>query len=337
MDARSNEVCDLVLSLDEEPPFEGTKRALLVVGGSIAAALVASLGFGVDLWSDLKFLLILPLGALAESVGQRRGLVLRNHDFYLTGGSGGLPISWDSLESIEPVGTGVLLTTGTGQKIPLHLEFLELNVRNQAIARMQRAFAIHRIQGPLNLPDPAFLASEEGGLRLVRWGLEHRALSRALMCSPENTQFQLGEPPTAEMASALIAAQEASPALAGFRRFVIESEASPVGCITILVTDPILRHAEMGVDLLPEHCNRGLGTAAIQLVLTFLQKQTNLSKATAGAFSDNLRCRRALEKAGMRHVGQLAKFWFKAGSWKSGDLFELDLEAARQESAPIAG
>ena len=56
MDARSNVVCDLVLSLDEEPPFEGSKRALLVVGGTIAAALVASLGFGVDLWSDLQFL-----------------------------------------------------------------------------------------------------------------------------------------------------------------------------------------------------------------------------------------------------------------------------------------
>jgi RimJ/RimL family protein N-acetyltransferase len=155
-----------------------------------------------------------------------------------------------------------------------------------------------------------------------------------LAISPENAAHQLTRGNTREMAQAVAPAAVAVDGdSVGFARYTIMTGEQRAGFLTVYLEDPVLRHAKLGIDLLPEFWGRGYGTRAVTAIIKFLTGETNVIKVSAGCFSDNARCRRVLEKAGLEHCGSFSRFWMKAGEWKAGEHYELDLLKRRPARA----
>lgn len=327
----------LVFSQDDEDPYARIGRGGIAFAAAVALALPAAAYLEGDLLSFAACTLFFAFLVVLASVGKRRSLVLRNHDLFTIGSVIDEPVRWDSLAAIETRGTHVELIPKQGRPIHLALGFLGPVERKEAISRMQRVFAVFQTEGPLVLHSADGVNDPETGLRLRSWGPRDRDLAVALAISAENARFQLDDSVTKEAAEAVFAGNVAHfHTNSLWRKYTIESDGTSVGAITLFLNDPILRHALLGIDLLPEHCGRGLGTSAMRALVGFLVKESNLVKIVAGCFADNDRCRRALEKVGFRHVGTLSRFWYKEGAWKSGEWFELDLTAVRRNST-LAG
>jgi RimJ/RimL family protein N-acetyltransferase len=114
-------------------------------------------------------------------------------------------------------------------------------------------------------------------------------------------------------------------------RFVIEKDGISVGTVNAQLSDPILREAEIGIELLPAYRNQGIRSEALAALIGFLRCESNILKLSAGCFADNLRSRRALEKAGMELRSVFSRFWLKGADWKDGAFFELILDDRRAE------
>jgi RimJ/RimL family protein N-acetyltransferase len=65
----------------------------------------------------------------------------------------------------------------------------------------------------------------------------------------------------------------------------------------------------------------------VRAALAFLGSESNLTRISAGCFSDNHACRRMLEKSEMRHLGTQRRFWLKGDAWKDGEMFEYIFES----------
>ena len=81
-------------------------------------------------------------------------------------------------------------------------------------------------------------------------------------------------------------------------RFVIDVDGVAVGSVGLFGVDPLARHAEVGIAILPEARGRGVGSAAVEQILEFAFVRQNLRRLHLEAIASNLGAIRAYEKAG---------------------------------------
>ena len=80
--------------------------------------------------------------------------------------------------------------------------------------------------------------------------------------------------------------------------FVIDVDGLAVGTAGLFDVDPLARHAEAGINLVAAARGRGIGTAAIRLLIEFGFVRSNLRRIHLQAIESNVGALRAYEKAG---------------------------------------
>lgn len=249
--------------------------------------------------------------------------MLRNEDLFTVGGEIDEGVPWSGLQAVEGIGTGAELVRKDGTRRHLALGFLKPGVRSDAISRIVRHFEVFLLHGPLTLPGQANVEIQSGALTLRPVDRYDRDFCVSVELDPDRIEYQLAIRSTRELGEAVF--DEALPVYrqqCAFWKYLIVVEGSSAGIVTVHLSDPILRHAQIGIDLVAAFQNRGIGSEALRVLIEFFRRETSLLKISAGCFADNHRCRRALEKAGMRLCGSQTRFWLKGREWKDGLLFE---------------
>ena len=96
--------------------------------------------------------------------------------------------------------------------------------------------------------------------------------------------------------------------------FVVDVDGSAVGGASMFGFDSFARHAEVGINLLPEARGRGVGTAAIRQLVEFGFVRRNLRRIHLQAIASNTAALRAYEKAGFVVEGRLREHaWVRGG------------------------
>lgn len=321
---------DVVISLDIENPDERVKRIATVVFFGVAVCALVSRVPEVGLRLIIFLLIAIATAVIISRLGVQRALVLRSRDLFTRGGEIDEPVPWSSISAVSASGTGLVLNDRERGTLELPLHFLPVLHRYHAIQRIIRYHELFQHEGPIRRTYPVSLDAG-GGLRLHPCEWEDRELFQAVSESQENIALQLHVETSHAMAEAVFRSSLSLDAAAmGWIRFTLKVDDEGIGFISYQIHDPLLRHAIIGIDLLPERCNQGHGTRAIKCLLEHLLTDTNLITVTAGCFSDNFRCRRALEKAGFDHAGSFPRFWFKEGAWKTGEIHQIDLATKRK-------
>lgn len=110
----------------------------------------------------------------------------------------------------------------------------------------------------------------------------------------------------------------------GWYGFALRLDRKTIGLIQIwLDQDFVVRQGCLGFHLSPEFRNQGYTTEALRSVVAFAQGQTSLQTLTASCFSDNLACRRVLEKSGFTRSGEFPRFRLRDGEWKTAIRYDL--------------
>jgi aminoglycoside 6'-N-acetyltransferase len=105
---------------------------------------------------------------------------------------------------------------------------------------------------------------------------------------------------------------------------IIEVDGHMAGCIQYHEEhEPAFRHAGIDLFLGGAWHGRGLGTAAILLVVGFLCDERGHHRLTIDPAADNARAIRSYEKAGFRAVGVMRRYQHLRGAWRDGLLMEL--------------
>jgi aminoglycoside 6'-N-acetyltransferase len=105
---------------------------------------------------------------------------------------------------------------------------------------------------------------------------------------------------------------------------IIEVDGRMAGCIQYHEEhEPAFRHAGIDLFLGGAWHDRGLGTAAILLVVGFLCDERGHHRLTIDPAADNARAIRSYEKAGFRAVGVMRRYQHLRGAWRDGLLMEL--------------
>ncbi|MCP5538904.1 MAG: GNAT family N-acetyltransferase [Akkermansiaceae bacterium] len=294
--------------------------ALLVVVASIAAAY--SLGsVEVGSWAVSFGFALLALAS--RRIGGQRMLVFRSHDFFTVRGDADQPVLWSAISGIEITDDGVELTLPSGARRRIRLRFLPIEIRWQAMTEFAKWFDCNRALGPPRLGNAADGSLKTDRLTLRWFAPEDRRAYASLLTSGENRRSQLNAPITERTADELFDRLVSAPfSTPGYWHFAIEIEGTVAGNISLVVSDFAVRHADLGIDLLPEFWNRGIGTEATRTLLRFVREQTNLACVLAGCFSDNIACQKVLENAGMKRVGEMGRFFLKNGEWKTGYSYQ---------------
>ena len=96
--------------------------------------------------------------------------------------------------------------------------------------------------------------------------------------------------------------------------FVVDVDGTGVGGASLFGFDLFARHAEAGINLLPEARGRGIGTAAIAALVEFGFVRRNLRRIHLQAIASNAAAIRAYEKAGFVVEGrQRQHAWVRGG------------------------
>ena len=120
-------------------------------------------------------------------------------------------------------------------------------------------------------------------------------------------------------------------------RFVIDADGTPVGSVTLFGQDELARHAEVGIALVPEARGRGIGTAAIALIVEFAFVRRNLRRLHLEAIASNTGAIRAYEKAGFAHEGRQREHAWVRGRYE--DIVRMGMlrsEWASRTASPEA-
>jgi RimJ/RimL family protein N-acetyltransferase len=98
--------------------------------------------------------------------------------------------------------------------------------------------------------------------------------------------------------------------------FVVDVDGVAVGGASLYNFDALARHAEVGINLLPEARGRGIGTAAIGQLVQFGFVRRNLRRIHLQAIASNLAAIRAYEKAGFVLEGRQREHAWVRGSYE---------------------
>jgi RimJ/RimL family protein N-acetyltransferase len=99
-------------------------------------------------------------------------------------------------------------------------------------------------------------------------------------------------------------------------RFVVDVDGDAVGTVSLFGFSPLVRHAEVGIALVPEARGRGLGTRAIAQIVDFAFVRRNLRRLHLQAIESNLGAIRAYEKAGFVLEGRLREHAWVRGVYE---------------------
>jgi RimJ/RimL family protein N-acetyltransferase len=114
--------------------------------------------------------------------------------------------------------------------------------------------------------------------------------------------------------------------------FVIDVDGTAVGGASLFEFDPLARHAEAGISLVPEVRGRGIGTAAITQLVEFAFVRRNLRRIHLQAIASNAGAIRAYEKAGFVVEGRQREHAWVRGAYEDIVLMGI----LRSEQAPSA-
>ena len=98
--------------------------------------------------------------------------------------------------------------------------------------------------------------------------------------------------------------------------FVIDVDGAAVGSASLFGFDSFARHAEAGINLVPEARGRGVGTAAMSQLIEFGFVRRNLRRIHLQAIASNTGALRAYEKAGFVVEGRLREHAWVRGAYE---------------------
>lgn len=98
--------------------------------------------------------------------------------------------------------------------------------------------------------------------------------------------------------------------------FVVDVDGRAVGTASLFDFDSFARHAEAGINLLPEVRGRGVGTAAISQLVEFGFVRRNLHRIHLQAIASNTGAIRAYEKAGFVVEGRQREHAWVRGAYE---------------------
>lgn len=107
-------------------------------------------------------------------------------------------------------------------------------------------------------------------------------------------------------------------------RFVVEVDSDQAaGMVSYRAGsfDGKTRYWEIGIALLPEWRNQGIGWRAQAMLTAYLFEHTPAQRIQAGTHPENLAEQKSLEKAGFTFEGVVRASEFRAGQWRDGYLY----------------
>jgi len=112
--------------------------------------------------------------------------------------------------------------------------------------------------------------------------------------------------------------------------FVVDVDGAAVGGASLFNFDLYARHAEAGINLLPNARGRGVGTAAIALLVEFGFVRRNLRRIHLQAIASNAAAIRAYQKAGFVVEGRQREHAWVRGAYE--DIVLMGILRSEQTS-----
>lgn len=108
-------------------------------------------------------------------------------------------------------------------------------------------------------------------------------------------------------------------------QLMVVTDTDPLGFVAWrkIVTGPASYCWNMGIQLAPHACGRGVGTRAQQLLVRYLFAHTPVVRIEADTEAENIAEQRALEKAGFTREGVLRSIVFRDGQWRDGVSYSV--------------
>lgn len=107
-------------------------------------------------------------------------------------------------------------------------------------------------------------------------------------------------------------------------RFVIcNTEDTPIGTIDLFDFDPQHFKVGVGILILPQHQNKGLGAEALELVIDYAFTYLNIHQIFANITSDNLKSIALFENFKFKKAGEKKDWLFVNGKFKNEILYQL--------------
>ncbi len=114
--------------------------------------------------------------------------------------------------------------------------------------------------------------------------------------------------------------------------FVVAVDGVAVGAASLFNFDLFAGHAEAGINLLPTARGRGIGTAAVALLVEFGFVRRNLRRIHLQAIASNTAAIRAYEKAGFVVEGRQRQHAWVRGAYE--DIVLMGILRAEQTTSP---
>ncbi|WP_330457858.1 GNAT family N-acetyltransferase [Streptomyces sp. NBC_00820] len=108
-------------------------------------------------------------------------------------------------------------------------------------------------------------------------------------------------------------------------QLIVMGDGQPAGFVAWrrVVVSPSSHCWNMGAQLMPEACGRGIGTRAQQQLVRYLFSNTPVMRIEADTEAGNVAEQRALEKAGFTREGVRRAIVFRDGKWRDGISYSV--------------
>ena len=103
----------------------------------------------------------------------------------------------------------------------------------------------------------------------------------------------------------------------GAAYFLIEYQSENAGTISLHGIKNDYGRGEFGISIYPDFHNKGIGTKAVQMIVTYAFETLNLHKVRGGHLEHNPASRRVMEKAGFQEEGTERDYKYVDGEWKN--------------------
>jgi RimJ/RimL family protein N-acetyltransferase len=108
------------------------------------------------------------------------------------------------------------------------------------------------------------------------------------------------------------------------RNFAVQVGSTIVGNIGILVKDDVYRkNIEIGYFIGEKYWGQGIGVRAIKAITSYAFSNFDIVRVYAETYADNIRSRRALEKAGLKLEATLKNSIIKNGTIKDSCIYSV--------------